>query len=86
MLSAGWAPGRRGRDRPASPVCQCGLFHVRSWIADQVTELTDTDDQSYHHSVQQWSFGKISALREAALAIEGGYPYYYMGKTIVGPY
>lgn len=36
----------------------------------------------YHSDFEQWSFGKMSALREAALALEGGYQYYYMGYYI----
>lgn len=36
----------------------------------------------YHSDYEQWQFGKLSALREAALAIEGGYQYYYMGYYI----
>lgn len=36
----------------------------------------------YHEDFEKWSFGKLSALREAALAIEGGYEYYYMGYYI----
>lgn len=36
----------------------------------------------YHSDFEQWSFGKISALREAALALEAGYQYYYMGYYI----
>lgn len=36
----------------------------------------------YHSSFEQWSFGKLSALREATLALEGGYHYYYMGYYI----
>jgi hypothetical protein len=36
----------------------------------------------YHSDFGQWSFGKLSALREAALALEGGYKYYYMGYYI----
>lgn len=27
-----------------------------------------------------WNLGKVSALREAALAAEGEYRYYYMGR------
>ncbi|KAI9869362.1 MAG: Arginyl-tRNA--protein transferase 1 [Trichoglossum hirsutum] len=37
----------------------------------------------YHEEVSSWNFGKLSALREAALAKEGGYRYYYMGRTEV---
>ncbi|QDS73562.1 hypothetical protein FKW77_001069 [Venturia effusa] len=36
----------------------------------------------YHSDFEQWSFGKISALREASLALEEGYRYYYMGYYI----
>ncbi|KAL8944249.1 MAG: hypothetical protein Q9216_000544 [Gyalolechia sp. 2 TL-2023] len=36
----------------------------------------------YHHDVQDWSFGKLSALREIALTVEGRYDYYYMGFYI----
>ncbi len=36
----------------------------------------------YHQDFEKWSFGKISALREAALAAEGGYQHYYMGYYI----
>ncbi|KAF1830457.1 hypothetical protein BDW02DRAFT_591857 [Decorospora gaudefroyi] len=36
----------------------------------------------YHSDFEQWQFGKLSALREAALAHEGGYQYYYMGYYI----
>jgi arginine-tRNA-protein transferase len=36
----------------------------------------------YHSDFEQWQFGKLSALRETALALEGGYEYYYMGYYI----
>ncbi|KAI1573408.1 arginyl-tRNA:protein arginylyltransferase [Pyrenophora tritici-repentis] len=36
----------------------------------------------YHSDFEQWQFGKLSALREAALTLEGGYQYYYMGYYI----
>lgn len=36
----------------------------------------------YHSDFEKWSFGKLSALRETALAIEGGYDLYYMGYFI----
>lgn len=36
----------------------------------------------YHHEFEKWSFGKLSALRESVLALEGGYEYYYMGYYI----
>ncbi|KAL8742596.1 MAG: hypothetical protein Q9190_004950 [Brigantiaea leucoxantha] len=36
----------------------------------------------YHEDVNDWNFGKLSALREISLAVEGGYNYYYMGFYI----
>ena len=34
---------------------------------------------SYDPSLEQWEFGKLSALREIAMTLEGDYQYYYMG-------
>ncbi|KAI9675103.1 MAG: Arginyl-tRNA--protein transferase 1 [Caeruleum heppii] len=36
----------------------------------------------YHDDMNRWNFGKVGALREAALALEDGYRYYYMGFYI----
>ncbi|KAF3933318.1 hypothetical protein ABW19_dt0201447 [Dactylella cylindrospora] len=36
----------------------------------------------YHKDIEKWCPGKLSALRETALAVEGGYKYYYMGYYI----
>lgn len=36
----------------------------------------------YHQDYEKWSFGKLSVLQEASLALEGGYQYYYMGYYI----
>lgn len=36
----------------------------------------------YHSDFEKWSFGKLSACREAGLALEAGYEYYYMGYYI----
>jgi hypothetical protein len=36
----------------------------------------------YHSDFSKFSFGKLSALREACLALEGGYQFYYMGYYI----
>lgn len=36
----------------------------------------------YHSDFEKWHLGKISACREASLAKEGGYDYYYMGYYI----
>jgi len=34
--------------------------------------------------MENWEFGKLSAMQEIALAVEGGYKYYYMGKQQAG--
>lgn len=36
----------------------------------------------YHSDFEKWSFGKLSACREAGLALEAGHEYYYMGYYI----
>lgn len=36
----------------------------------------------YDPEFEKWSFGKLSAMREAALAVEEGYEFYYMGYYI----
>ena len=43
--------------------------------------MSDPTDRvrSYDPDYGHWDFGKISALREIALADEGAYEYYYMG-------
>ena len=41
-----------------------------------LSSLTET---RYHQDVNEWNFGKLSALREIQLAKEEDYGYYYMG-------
>jgi arginine-tRNA-protein transferase len=36
----------------------------------------------YHSDFEQWQFGKLTALQEISLALEGRYEYYYMGYYI----
>ena len=36
----------------------------------------------YHSDYERFNLGKLSAVREAVLALEGGYQYYYMGFYI----
>ncbi len=40
---------------------------------------------SYNQEMAPWAFGKIGALREALLAMEGNYRYYYMGMNALRP-
>ena len=42
--------------------------------------LLDADMNSYDPDFEDWQLGKLSALREIALALEVKYRYYYMGK------
>lgn len=37
---------------------------------------------SYDPEFGDWEFGKLSALREIAFALEEGYKYYYMGNFL----
>jgi hypothetical protein len=52
---------------------------MHAWFqrASRSFDLTVT---SYHDSVSDWAFGKISALQEISLVLKGGYGYYYMGE------
>lgn len=36
---------------------------------------------SYDPDYEHWEFGKLSAMREIALAMEEDYKFYYMGET-----
>ncbi|KAL8630826.1 hypothetical protein Q9189_003495 [Teloschistes chrysophthalmus] len=51
-------------------------------VLDLLPECVSSVYLIYHQDVKEWSFGKLSALREISLAIEGNYPYYYMGYYI----
>lgn len=57
--------------------CKLAVFVTSlSWQGKSLKDLLC----SYHQDVKEWYFGKLSAVREIALAIEGGYKYYYMGE------
>jgi hypothetical protein len=78
MLPTGWEAhcGRSlGLD---AEWCELRLYIVSSsrfWYS-----WPRADIRSYDPEYEQWEFGKLSALREIALTIEGSYQYYYMGK------
>lgn len=70
---------------------QLGSFHqcyrldgrlVAMGVLDLLPHCVSGVYMLYHSDYEKWQFGKLSALREAALAIEGGYQYYYMGYYI----
>jgi arginine-tRNA-protein transferase len=70
---------------------QLGSFHqcyrldgrlIAMGVLDLLPHCVSGVYMLYHSDYEKWQFGKLSALREAALAIEGGYQYYYMGYYI----
>lgn len=76
---------------PLHRTAQYGSFHQchrldGRLIAMSVLDLLPAGVSSvyflYHSDYAAWSFGKLSALREAALAIEGGHDWLYMGYYI----
>lgn len=78
---------RQVNDKPQ----QLGSYHqcyrldgrlVAMGVLDLLPHCVSGVYMLYHSDYEKWQFGKLSALREAALAIEGGYQYYYMGYYI----
>ncbi|KAI4170367.1 MAG: hypothetical protein LQ343_004989 [Gyalolechia ehrenbergii] len=55
---------------------------VAMGVLDLLPDCVSSVYLIYHPDVKDWYFGKLSALREIALAVEGGYHYYYMGFYI----
>jgi len=70
---------------------QLGSFHqcyrldgklIALGVLDLLPHAVSSVYLIYDVDYEKFSFGKLSALREAALTIEGGYDYYYMGFYI----
>lgn len=70
---------------------QLGSFHqcyrldgrlIAMGVLDLLPHCVSGVYMLYHSDYEKWQFGKLSALREATLALEGGYQYYYMGYYI----
>jgi arginine-tRNA-protein transferase len=74
-----------GTDRMLGSVHQCYRLDGRL-IAMGVLDLLPSGVSAvyfmYHSDFEKWSFGKLSALREACLARENGHEFYYMGYYI----
>ncbi|KAI4215808.1 MAG: hypothetical protein LQ351_001796 [Letrouitia transgressa] len=51
-------------------------------VLDLLPECVSSVYFIYHEDVQDWKLGKLGVLHEIALAIEGGYRHYYMGKLL----
>lgn len=76
MLSSGWEADCRCGAGSGSRRSELSLCFV-SVVSGSIQ--LHTDDDSYDPDFEQWEFGKLSAMREIAFAVENGYPYYYMG-------
>jgi len=74
-----------GKDIACASVHQCYILDGRL-IAMGVLDLLPHGVSAvyfmYHQDFEHWSFGKLSALREASFARENGYQFYYMGYYI----
>ncbi|KAH8427525.1 arginyltransferase [Aspergillus melleus] len=82
---------KRSPANPQSSEKKLGSYHQcyrldGKLIAVAVLDLMPNGISSvyifYDPAYEQWEFGKLSALREIALASEGDYKYYYMGYYI----
>lgn len=62
-------------------MCELCLSHVACLTIEYELRCCSHQDR-YHEDVKDWIFGKLSALREISLALEGDYQYYYMGRHI----
>lgn len=67
-----------GRERLLGSVHQCYRLDgklVAVGVLDLLPQCVSAVYFLYHEDVGDWNFGKLSALRETALALEGGYRY-----------
>lgn len=74
-----------GKEQPLGSYHQCYRLDGRliaMGVLDLLPHCVSGVYMLYHSDFAEWQFGKLSALREAALALEGGYQYYYMGYYI----
>lgn len=82
MLQAGRPACGNGSLGSDAQLCELSVSHVLLPIR---LLSTLSNICRYHDSVENWEFGKLSAMQEIALAVEGGYNYYYMGICLAGP-
>jgi arginine-tRNA-protein transferase len=82
---------RTTRGLPSGVQQQLGSFHqcyrldgrlIAMGVLDLLPHCVSGVYFIYHQDFEKWSFGKLSALREIALAVESEYEYYYMGYYI----
>lgn len=88
FLCSGLGQGEReinGQKKKVGSYHQCYRLDgklVAMGVLDLLPHCVSSVYLIYHQDVQAWNFGKLSALREIDLAVEGGYGYYYMGYYI----
>jgi arginine-tRNA-protein transferase len=74
-----------GEERPLGSFHQCYRLDGRLLavgVLDLLPHCVSGVYFAYHPDFARFSLGKVSALHEAALALERGYGYYYMGYYI----
>ncbi|MCJ1246314.1 Arginyl-tRNA--protein transferase 1 [Trapelia coarctata] len=73
---------RDGKERTIGSYHQCYRLDGELVAMGVLDLMPNCVSSVYHDSVENWEFGKLSALQEITLAVEGGYNYYYMGFYI----
>ncbi|MCJ1331802.1 Arginyl-tRNA--protein transferase 1 [Thelotrema lepadinum] len=74
-----------GKERKIGSYHQCYRIDgrlVAMGVLDLMPHCVSSVYLMYHQDFNDWEFGKLSALREIAMATEKGYRYYYMGYYI----
>lgn len=74
-----------GREKKLGSYHQCYWLDgrlVAVGILDLLPDCVSAVYFMYHESIHDWSPGKLGALREIALAMEGGYRWWYSGYYI----
>ncbi|KAF1951026.1 arginine-tRNA-protein transferase 1 [Byssothecium circinans] len=74
-----------GKDQKLGSYHQCYWFDGRliaMGVLDLLPHCVSGVYFIYHSDFEKFNFGKMSAVREAMLTLEGGYEYYYMGFYI----
>ncbi|KAL1912758.1 Arginyl-tRNA--protein transferase 1 [Sporothrix stenoceras] len=76
---------KNGREKKLGSYHQCYWLDgrlVAVGILDLLPDCVSAVYFMYHESIHDWSPGKLGALREIALAMEGGYRWWYSGYYI----
>lgn len=82
MLPFGRTIGSNGSIGSSSQLCEFRVFDVSPAArpARSGKKAYHRLKPRYHNDVNDWDFGKLSALREIELAFQNGRKFYYMGN------